>query len=476
MTTPIPENEQERLEALYSCEILDTAPESNYDNITRLLCDLIGVPWGFVALVDHDRQWFKSHQGIDIEQTERRTAFAAHCILQNHPLIVPDATEEARFAENPSVTGAPFIRFYAGVPLILDGKYCIGALCVAGPTARGASESDVRLLENFASIVVDELELRRAMRRLSERKDRLQLADRMSSIGQLAAGIAHEINSPLQFVTGNLEFLAESTQQIAAALEALETLDEKRRTSARGGADEGLDIERVLRTHSVPYYLSEASVALEQSRQGLKRITELVEALRSYSHAGSKEKQGGSLNEILRAAVTITASEWKKSATVAFDLDDAVPKILCHSGQLNQVFVNLIVNAVHSIEERMGRMPSIPGMIKLRSCLADGFCVVEVEDNGAGIPYAQKAKIFEPYYTTKEHGRGSGQGLAISYDIVVRGHSGHLKMESHPHLLKTVFSVWVPNIPEAAGDVMDASTKETALEAERQTVHPLVSV
>jgi hypothetical protein len=389
-------------------------------------------------------------------------------------LIIPDAIKDERFAGYSSVTDAPFIRFYAGVPLILDGKYCVGALCVAGPTPRAASERDVRLLENFAAIVVDELELRRAMKRLSEKKEQLQLADRMASIGQLAAGIAHEINSPLQFVTGNLEFLVESTQQIAAALEELQTLDEKGRMSAPGAVADGLDVQRVLRTQNVPYYLSETPVALEQSRQGLERITELVQALRSYAHAGSKEKQGGSLNEILRAAVTITAHEWKKCASVAFELDDALPRILCHSGQMNQVFVNLLVNASHSIEERMLRMPSVPGTIRLRSYLADGFCVIEVEDNGAGIPYARKAKIFEPYYTTKEHGRGSGQGLAISYDIVVRGHSGHLKMESHPHLLKTVFSVWVPNLPEATGEGMGEVRKDTRLEAKQEDYRGVV--
>ena len=414
--------------------------------------------------MDQDRQWFKSHQGIDIAQTERRTAFAAHCILRNSPLIVPDATKDERFAGYSSVRGAPFIRFYAGVPLILDGKYCVGALCVAGPEPRVASERDVVLLQNFASLVVDELELRRALKRLSKNREQLRFAERMVSIGQLSAGIAHEINSPLQFVTGNLEFLVESTQQIAAALAELQMLEEKGRMSAPGAAFEGLDVQRVLRAHSVPYYLSETPLALEQSRQGLERITELVKALKSYSHVGSKDMQGGSLNEILRAAVTITAHEWKKCASVEVELDDALPRILCHSGQLNQVFVNLIVNASHSIEERLQRMPSVPGVIRLRTYVADGFCVAEVEDNGAGIPHASKAKIFEPYYTTKEQGRGSGQGLAISYDIVVRGHSGHLKMESQPQFLKTVFSVWVPNISEAAPVGTDEPPEETTLE------------
>jgi hypothetical protein len=450
MYPPIPADEEQRLKALYSCFVLDTAPEPNFDTITKLLCRLLHMPWAFVSLVDRDRQWFKSHQGIDIEQTERRTAFAAYAILQDDPLIVPDATQDERFAHYSSVTGPPFIRFYAGVPLTLDGKHRIGVLCVASPTPTVIDEQGVQLLKDLSGIVLHELELRRAVDKLAAKRERLRLAERMSSIGQLAAGIAHEINSPLQYISLNLEFIRDAIQTFGTALHGPPASP---RLMPGGGQDfpsEAGETQALPDADDLAYFLSEAPQAIAQAQKGVSQISAMVSSLRDYSYVSVTERVPTALNEVMRSAVTITSHEWKRCAEIFWDLDAMLPETACNPDQISQVLVNLIVNACHSIEDRLRRMATIPGAIHLRSSQQEGFIVLEVEDNGAGIPHSLKAKIFEPFLTTKEHGRGSGQGLAISYDIVARGHSGHLRVESDPTALRTTFSVWIPRVPTAS--------------------------
>lgn len=450
MYPPIPADEEQRLEALYSCFVLDTAPEPNFDAITKLLCRLLHVPWAFVSLVDRDRQWFKSHQGIDIEETERRTAFAAYAILQDAPLIVPDATQDERFAHNSSVTGPPFIRFYAGVPLVLDGKYRIGTLSVASPTPTVIDEQGVQLLRELSGIVLHELELRRVVARLAAKRERLRLTERMSSIGQLAAGIAHEINSPLQYVSLNLDFIQEATLAFSAALNAPLALHGTAAGDAQPSLPEGLELQATPDFQDLAYFLSETPRAIAQAQKGVFQISTMVSSLRDYSNVSAKEKVPAALNEVMRSAVTITSHEWRRCAEILWELDATLPETTCHPDQISQVLVNLIVNACHSIEDRLQKMPAIPGAIRCRSLQQDGFIVLEVEDNGAGIPRSLQAKIFEPFFTTKEQGRGSGQGLAISYDIVVRIHSGHLQVKSDPTALRTTFSVWIPQVPTAS--------------------------
>ncbi len=166
MTAPLPSNEAERLQALHQLDILDTPPEAAFDRITRLAAQLFEVPIALVSLVDRDRQWFKSCYGLDTRQTDRELSFCAHAILHDEVFVVPDATQDARFADNRLVTQTPNIRFYAGAPLKSRDGFNLGSLCIMDTAPRQFSTEQAAALCDLAAVVVDELELRGAARGL----------------------------------------------------------------------------------------------------------------------------------------------------------------------------------------------------------------------------------------------------------------------------------------------------------------------
>jgi len=154
---PIPRGEAQRLAALHELDLLDTEAEERFDRITRLAAGLLGTPVALVTLIDRERQWFKSRVGTPVTETPREVAFCAHAILGDEPLVVPDALEDDRFADNPAVTGPPHIRFYAGCPVTLPDGYSVGTLCVLDVRPRQLSEQQLGLLRDLANVVEGEL-------------------------------------------------------------------------------------------------------------------------------------------------------------------------------------------------------------------------------------------------------------------------------------------------------------------------------
>lgn len=161
MNAPVPENEAARLEALHDYRVLDTAPERAFDDITKLVSFICQTPVALVSLVDRERQWFKSKVGLQATETPRDHAFCAHALAEGKLLVVEDATADERFASNPLVTGEPYVRFYAGAPLLTPDGHALGTLCVIDHEPRTLSPEQVSALEALARVVVDQLELRR---------------------------------------------------------------------------------------------------------------------------------------------------------------------------------------------------------------------------------------------------------------------------------------------------------------------------
>ena len=243
-------------------------------------------------------------------------------------------------------------------------------------------------------------------------------AQKLEAIGQLASGVAHEINTPIQYIGDNLSALNENFADILAYQQALTEL-----------ADDTIKhkLEDLIQKYDIDYILEDSPKAIQQSLEGVERVAEIVKAMKTFSHIEpSQNKQVVNLHEVLNSVLTITRNSYKYIATVETDFADDVTNIECYANQLNQVFLNLIINAVHAIEENQ----SNPGLIRIVTRKTGNTVEILIQDNGAGIPKAIQEKVFNIFFTTKPVGKGTGQGLSLAHSIIVDKHQGKLFFES----------------------------------------------
>ncbi|MBW2096201.1 MAG: PAS domain S-box protein, partial [Deltaproteobacteria bacterium] len=257
-------------------------------------------------------------------------------------------------------------------------------------------------------------------RKLLERQ--LTQAQKLESIGQLAAGIAHEINTPTQYVGDNTRFLKEGFEdldRLVAKYQELALVCKEGR-----GIEEALKQIEETADEIIP-------AAIEQSLEGVDRVTKIVRAMKEFSHPGGEEKTPTDINKAIENTVTVARNEWKYVADLKTDFDENLPPVPCLPGELNQVILNMIVNAAHAIAGVVGGNRSgEKGTITIRTRKNGAWAEIEIEDTGAGIPEEIQQRIFDPFFTTKEVGRGTGQGLCIAHSVIVEKHGGTIDVES----------------------------------------------
>jgi two-component system NtrC family sensor kinase len=276
-------------------------------------------------------------------------------------------------------------------------------------------------------------ELAGAYKKLQSTHLQLLQQEKMASIGQLAAGVAHEINNPIGFIKSNLGTLVKYVERLRSFIEAQ---GEAVSASATAGITESVGEAR--KRLKIDYVLEDLPKLIAESSEGTERVRVIVQNLKSFSRVDEAERQRVDLNACLESAITIAWNELKYKATLVRDLGD-LPPVACYPQKLNQVFLNLLVNAAHAIENR--------GEVTVRSWRDGDFACVAVGDTGHGIPEEFRNRIFEPFFTTKEIGKGTGLGLSISYEIVTQ-HGGTIGVESEPGGGAT-FTV---RLPIGAGD------------------------
>jgi PAS domain S-box-containing protein len=260
-----------------------------------------------------------------------------------------------------------------------------------------------------------------------EIEGQLQQAQKMEAIGHLAAGIAHEINTPTQFVSDNLSFLRESFDDLLKLLLAYRRVLTV--AAERPGQEELIrELGDMEDRADIDYVTANAPNAFESSMDGLRRIGSIVHAMKEFSHPDQREMEPADLNAAIINTLTIARNEYKYVADVETSLGD-LPPTLCHVGDICQVILNLLVNAAHAIGDVV-QMTGKRGLIRVRSMAESGFVRLEIEDNGTGISEAAQKHVFEPFFTTKEVGKGTGQGLALAHNIVVKKHKGTLSFET----------------------------------------------
>jgi len=276
---------------------------------------------------------------------------------------------------------------------------------------------------------------------ITERKnleDQLRQAQKLEAVGQLAAGIAHEINTPTQYVGDNTTFLKNSWQSIARLLDLGMAL---RREAAQGGVPRELlaQFDEQVKQSDLEYLLKEIPRALEQSLDGVQRVAKIVKGMKEFSHPGSEEKRAIDINKAIETTITVARHEWKYVATVLTEFAPDLPLVPCLIGEFNQVILNLIINAAHAIDAAIARGLRDKGMIVIGTRRAAPWVEISVKDTGVGIAADIQSRIFEPFFTTKPVGKGTGQGLALAHSAIVNRHQGQLWFETEPGQGTTFF-------------------------------------
>jgi light-regulated signal transduction histidine kinase (bacteriophytochrome) len=304
----------------------------------------------------------------------------------------------------------------------------VRSLAEALPELMLEIEASRQLQETATLLQASNLRLREQMDENQKVELELRRAQKLEAIGRLAAGIAHEINTPLQYVGDSLHFLSGASGELLAALAE---------HAPRPGSEDDLD-----------YLRSEVPRAIGRSLEGLERVSTIVRAMKSFAHPDGAEKAPADLNQALTSTVEVARSEFKSIADVTLELGP-LPKVSCYLGDLNQVFLNLLVNAAHAIQETLGPTRA-RGQITIRSWHVAPGVAISISDDGGGIPEAIRESIFLPFFTTKEVGRGTGQGLAIARSIVVDRHGGALTFESQVGRGST-FTIRLPEVSGQGG-------------------------
>ncbi len=274
------------------------------------------------------------------------------------------------------------------------------------------------------------------MRRRAEVEERH--AQKLEAVGRLAAGIAHEINTPMQFVGDGVDFLKEGFGDLNRMLEAWRSAALAHSDARQDAIARARDIEEEVDAELLGEDIEET---FERIEEGVRRVADIVRAMREFAHPGADRFSPADINHILRNTATVARNEYKYVADLEMELGD-IPPVECHAGDLGQVFLNLLVNAAHAIADRYGDSGQ-RGTIRICTAVSDGGVVVSIADDGCGIAPEVADRIFDPFFTTKEVGRGTGQGLAIARTIVVDRHGGRIEFDTKPGE-GTTFHVWLP--------------------------------
>jgi signal transduction histidine kinase len=334
--------------------------------------------------------------------------------------------------------------FFTAAPLCDGDGQRIGAIeTLQDVTERHRAEDDLRQYQNHLEELVaertsqlgeanvklehDRKELEVLLTKVEDAQQQLLQSEKMAAIGQLAAGVAHEINNPVGFVNSNLGTLKTYVSQLLNVIGAYESGAPEGISAARNAAD--LDFLR----EDLPSLVAE-------SQEGLSRVTKIVQDLKDFSHVDQAEHQRADLNAAIESTLNVVWNELKYKAEIVRELGD-IPPVECVPAQINQVFMNLLVNAAQAIEKQ--------GTIFVRSGTENKQVWFEIEDTGQGMTEEVQNRIFEPFFTTKPVGKGTGLGLSISYDIIVKKHGGHMDVRSTVGK-GTCFRLWLPLEAKAA--------------------------
>lgn len=391
-----PKNEQERLSILSELEILDTFEEQAYDDLTLIASYICGCHISLVSLIDQDRQWFKSRQGLEAKETPRGIAFCAHAIMNDDLFYVPDSANDERFADNPLVTGAPHVRFYAGIPLKVRNNFNVGTLCVIDDKPRVLTEDQKDLLRSLGRQVEAQLELRLRVKEL-------EALDRMRS--EFIAMVSHELRTPLTSIFGSLSILnagvmAHDPQKVQVLTQA----------------------------------------AFENSERLIGIVNDILDLTKIESGGFEIEKKVVDLNALVKSAILNLAHYYQKChVTATLNLDESIGVVSIDESRFVQIINNIASNAAKFSPEG--------SVVEISTINKGGHFQILIRDHGAGIPAELHGEMFKKFSKASVAGKGKLPGTGLGLNIakqLVELHGGSIWFESGKDQ-GTTFFIEVPN-------------------------------
>jgi signal transduction histidine kinase len=305
-------------------------------------------------------------------------------------------------------------------------------------------------------------QLTRSLENESRMESQLAQSQKLEAVGQLAAGVAHEINTPMQFINDNIHFLKECISGLFRVVDAYQSnLDG---TGERKSWEERQALITETKTECrFDKIRVQIAPAIEESLEGIQRVVQILAAMKVFSHPGTTIKTSTDLNEAIRSTVTISKNRWKEAAKMVLELADDLPRVDVFPAEINQVLLNLVVNAGDAIVEKLGEGSGTLGQITIRTSATQADLVIEVSDTGGGIPAEIQQRIFDPFFTTKDVGKGTGQGLSISHEVIVGKHQGRIAIDSTPGVGST-FRIELPlePAPTEPGTIVPGSVGNSA--------------
>jgi two-component system, NtrC family, sensor kinase len=273
-------------------------------------------------------------------------------------------------------------------------------------------------------------------------------SNKLVAVGQLASGIAHEINTPVQFVGDNIGYLRDTFGNLQPLFSLTKEIQESGCDDQTSLHERCLRLQEVAEAADLDFILQDIPDAIAQSLEGVKRISDIVKAMKDFAHPGEQEKTLADLNGLIQATLTVCKNEWKYVAEITLNLDSDLPQVECLSSEISQVILVLVVNAAHSIEEKIADGTCKMGKIHIATKRYEENRVqIVIQDTGKGIPAEIQEKIFQAFFTTKKRGKGTGQGLTMARNIITEKHNGQLLFTSEPGN-GTEFSIILPVISQ----------------------------
>jgi signal transduction histidine kinase len=315
-------------------------------------------------------------------------------------------------------------------------------MAVEDALARANQKLEQRVGQRTGELIEANRQLRAEMTHRSQIEVELRQAQKLESVGQLAAGIAHEINTPVQFVADSCSFLETASEDLIAVIAAYRTAlaELAREPTAIAIAAAASQVREVEAERDVTYLAEQIPLAISRSLQGLERVSAIVRAMKEFAHRDGAEQAPADLNRAIMSTLTVARNEYKYVAEVATELAD-LPMVTCHVGELNQVVLNMVINSAHAIASAKAEHDRA-GVIVIRTRPRGMHVEIEIEDNGCGIPPHELDRIFDPFFTTKEIGKGTGQGLAIARAVIDK-HAGKIAVTSRVGY-GTTFAITLP--------------------------------